>query len=131
MSETTTVESTVPGGPDDEQGLAPARPLPRGRWREAVAMLPDLLRLLRDLSSDPRVPRRAKLYGLAAAAYVAVPIDVVPDFLPVVGALDDIAVVVLALRRLVAAAGYDLVRERWTGTDDGFALLIVLTGVER
>ena len=94
-------------------------------------MLPDLLRLLRDLSRDPRVPRRAKLLGVAAAAYVAFPIDLVPDVIPVLGAVDDAAVVVLALRRLVNAAGYDLVRELWTGTDDGFALLIVLLGVEK
>lgn len=94
-------------------------------------MLPDLLRLLRDLSRDPRVPRRAKLLGLAAAAYVAVPIDLVPDMIPVLGAVDDALVVIVALRRLVAAAGYDLVRELWTGTDDGFAMLIVLLGVDR
>ena len=94
-------------------------------------MLPDLLRLLRDLLADPRVPRRAKLLGFASVAYLVSPIDIVPDFIPVVGALDDAAVVVLALRRLVAAAGYDLVRELWTGSDDGFAMLIVLTGVDR
>lgn len=94
-------------------------------------MLPDLLRLLRDLSRDPRVPRRAKLIGLAAAAYIAVPIDVIPDGIPVLGAVDDAVVVVLALRRLVAEAGYDLVRELWSGSDDGFAMLVVLLGVDR
>lgn len=110
----------------------PHQPTPsRGRWREAAAMLPDLLRLLRDLSRDPRVPRRAKLIGLAAAAYIAVPIDLIPDVIPVLGAVDDAVVVVFALRRLVAEAGYDLVRELWTGSDDGFAMLIVLLGVDR
>lgn len=94
-------------------------------------MLPDLLRLLRDLVRDPRVPRRAKLLGLAAVAYLAVPIDVIPDAIPVLGAVDDAVVVVLALRRLVTAAGYDLVRELWTGTDDGFAMLVVLLGVDQ
>lgn len=109
----------------------PLPALPRSRWRAAAAMLPDLLRLLRDLSRDPRVPRRAKLIGLAAAAYIAVPVDLIPDVIPVLGAVDDAVVVVFALRRLVADAGYDLVRELWTGTDDGFAMLIVLLGVDR
>lgn len=94
-------------------------------------MLPDLLRLLRALSRDPRVPRGAKVLALAAAAYVAVPIDVIPDGIPVLGTIDDAVVVVLALRRLVAAAGYDLVRELWSGSDDGFAMLVVLLGVDR
>jgi uncharacterized membrane protein YkvA (DUF1232 family) len=102
------------------------------RWsREAVALLPDLARLLRALIGDPRVPRRAKLVAAAAAGYVASPVDLLPDLIPTVGGVDDLVVVLGAVRYLVATAGYDLVRELWTGNDAGFSMIIVLTGVER
>jgi uncharacterized membrane protein YkvA (DUF1232 family) len=101
------------------------------RWsREAVSLLPDLGRLLRTLVADPRVPRRAKFVAGAAIAYVASPIDLMPDFVPSAGGLDDLLVVLAAVRFLVATAGYDLVRELWTGNDAGFSLVIVLAGVD-
>lgn len=114
--------------PDDD--ATPAwRPT---RWsREAVTLLPDLGRLLRALVADPRVPRRAKLVAGAAAAYVASPVDLLPDLVPSVGGVDDVVIVLAAIRYLVAAAGYDLVRELWTGNDAGFSLVIVLAGVEK
>jgi hypothetical protein len=97
------------------------------RWsREAVALLPDLARLLRDLVADPRTPRRAKLVAAGAVAYLVAPVG---GRAP--RQLDRLVVVLGAVRYVVAAAGYELVRERWTGTDAGFSLLIVLTGVER
>ena len=101
---------------------------PRPLWRESIALLPDLGRLLRALATDPRVPGRAKLVAGAAVAYVAGPVDLLPDVFAV-GGVDDVVVVLLAVRFLVATAGYDLVRELWTGTDDGFGLVIVLAGV--
>jgi uncharacterized membrane protein YkvA (DUF1232 family) len=94
-----------------------------------VALLPDLARLLRALVADPRTPRRAKVVAGAAVAYVASPVDLLPD-VPVIGRFDDLLVVLAAVRFVVAAAGYDLVRELWTGNDAGFSLLIVLAGVE-
>jgi uncharacterized membrane protein YkvA (DUF1232 family) len=96
-----------------------------------VALLPDLGRLLRALVADPRVPRRAKIVAAAAAGYVASPIDLLPDAVPKLGGLDDLLVVVAAVRYLVATAGYDLVRELWTGNDAGFSLVIVIAGVDR
>ena len=101
---------------------------PRPLWRESIAVLPDLGRLLRSLVADPRVPRRAKLVAGTAIAYVAGPVNLLPDVLPM-GGVDDVVVVLLAVRYLVATAGYDLVRELWTGTDDGFGVVIVLAGV--
>jgi uncharacterized membrane protein YkvA (DUF1232 family) len=92
-------------------------------------MLPDLGRLLRSLARDPRVPWHAKAIAAGAAVYVASPVDVLPDVIPGVGGVDDLLVVLVAVRRLVAAAGYDVVREHWTGTDDGFGVVIVLAGV--
>jgi uncharacterized membrane protein YkvA (DUF1232 family) len=137
-----TSDAPPDGTPDQDETalLAGAVPgsLPSG-WkhvdrslaREAVALLPDLGRLLRALVRDPRVPVRAKIVAGAAAAYVASPVDLLPDVLPTVGGLDDLVVVILAVRHLVGTAGYDLVRELWTGTQDGFSMLIVLAGVER
>ncbi len=75
------------------------------------------------------MPWHAKATAAAAALYVASPIDLLPDVVPGVGGVDDLAAVLFAVRRLVTAAGYDVVREHWTGTDDGFGVLIVLAGV--
>lgn len=102
---------------------------PRSLWREAVGLLPDLGRLLRSLSGDARVPWHAKAIAGAAALYVASPVDLLPDVVPGVGGIDDLLAVLVAVRRLITAAGYDVVREHWTGTDDGFGVLIVLAGV--
>lgn len=92
-------------------------------------MLPDLGRLLRSLARDPRVPWHAKAVAAGAAMYVASPVDLLPDVVPGVGGVDDLLAVLVAVRRLVTAAGYDVVREHWTGTDDGFGVVIVLAGV--
>ncbi len=75
-----------------------ARRLPPGSMRDLVAFIPDLVTLIRRLRADPSVPRRAKLALLVAAVWVASPIDLIPEFLPVIGPLDDIVVVALALR---------------------------------
>ena len=107
------------------------RPRREGALRELVAFLPDVARLLVRVARDPRVPLRAKLVAGAAVAYVASPLDLVPDVLPVVGQLDDLWLVSRAVRHLVDAAGYELVRELWDGSDDGFALLLVVAGVRR
>jgi uncharacterized membrane protein YkvA (DUF1232 family) len=121
-------EDVTSGDPDTSEAAA-WRPT---RWsHEAVALLPDLARLLRALVGDPRVPRRAKIVAAAAGAYVASPIDLLPDVIPTVGGVDDLLVVLSAVRFLVATAGYDLVRELWTGNEAGFSLVIVLAGVRR
>ena len=91
----------------------------------------DLGRLLVAISRDERVPRRAKAVAGAAAAYVASPLDVVPSGIPVIGWLDDVVVVTAALRYLLNRTGYEVIHELWPGTDDGFALVLFLGGVER
>jgi uncharacterized membrane protein YkvA (DUF1232 family) len=128
--------AAVPAGdepaPDPGRAAAAADTWRPTHWsREAIALLPDLARLLRALVSDPRVPRRAKLVAAAAAGYVASPVDLLPDVIPTFGGVDDLVVVLGAVRYLVATAGYDLVRELWTGNDAGFSMVIVLTGVDR
>jgi uncharacterized membrane protein YkvA (DUF1232 family) len=72
--------------------------LPPGSLRELAAFLPNCVRLVRRLRADPAVPRRAKLAVLFAGLWVLSPIDLIPEFLPVIGPLDDAVVVALALR---------------------------------
>nr|BFE59891.1 DUF1232 domain-containing protein [Dactylosporangium thailandense] len=99
------------------------------RLREALRLLPDLLRLLRRLAADPGLPRgvRARL-GLLLV-YLAVPIDLIPDFIPVLGYADDAIIVVAVLRSTVRRAGLEAVRAHWPGTDDGFAAVCRLAGL--
>ncbi|MGH3441396.1 MAG: YkvA family protein [Nitriliruptorales bacterium] len=100
-------------------------------WRELLGFLPDVARLLADVSRDPRVPLRDKVMAGAAAAYLVSPLDVIPDAIPVIGQMDDAALALWAVRRLVRGAGYDVLKDLWRGTDDGFALLLLIAGIER
>ena len=75
-----------------------ARRLPPGVMRDLAAFIPDCVTAIRRLRHDPRVPRRAKIAVVLAGLWVVSPIDLIPEFLPVIGPLDDIVVVVLALR---------------------------------
>ena len=100
-----------------------------GRRVEARALagfVHDCVALLRRLLGDPRVPRRHRLLIVAAVAYLAMPVDLVPDFVPVAGQLDDAIVVALVLRRLLRAAGPEVVREHWPGPEASLRLLLRL-----
>jgi uncharacterized membrane protein YkvA (DUF1232 family) len=94
------------------------RPDPRTRVREAVLLLPNLIKLLARLIRDPRVPVRSKALAGAALAYVASPLDVVPDLIPLLGQSDDLFVAILAVHHLVRTAGEDVVVEHWDGGAD-------------
>ena len=96
---------------------------------EAMRLLPDLLRLLRRLAADRAMPRGVRIRLALLIAYLAMPIDVIPDFIPVLGYADDAIIVTLVLRGTVRRAGLEAVRARWPGTDDGFAALCRLTGL--
>lgn len=98
---------------------------------ELLRFVPDIGRLLWRLARDPAVPWQAKLVAGSAAAYVVSPLDVLPDVIPGVGQLDDVFIVVKGLKYLFKRAGYDKVREHWSGTDEGFALMLMVTGIER
>src|SRR5215468_8886691 len=75
---------------------------PRGvRLSEAVRLLPDLLRLLRRLATDPAMPRSVRIRLILLLAYLALPIDIIPDFIPVLGYADDAIIVALVLRSTV------------------------------
>jgi uncharacterized membrane protein YkvA (DUF1232 family) len=97
--------------------------------REAMRILPDLLRLLRRLAADSEMPRGVRIRLALLLGYLAIPFDLVPDFIPVLGYADDAIIVTAVLRSVVRRAGLDAVRARWPGTDDGFAALCRLTGI--
>ena len=86
--------------------------------RDAVLMLPNLVKLLGRLIKDPRVPRRSKLVLLASFGYVLSPIDILPEVIPVAGILDDLFLVVFALNHLIERAGEEVVLEHWDGPQD-------------
>ncbi|HVF03956.1 MAG TPA: YkvA family protein [Frankiaceae bacterium] len=92
--------------------------------REVAQFVPDVARLFRDVAQDPRVPKRVKYEVGAAAAYLLMPIDVIPDFIPGLGQLDDIAIIGWAVRRLLMGAGEGVLREHWRGSDQGLELLL-------
>ena len=95
-----------------------------------LRLVSDVILLLKDLATDARVPLRDKILAGAAAAYLVTPVDLVPDFIPVAGQADDLMVAVWAFRRLLGAAGYDVIYELWRGTDEGLALVLTLAAVQ-
>ena len=99
------------------------------RVRDALRLGPDVLRLLRALAADPTVPRGVRYRLSALVLYLLVPIDVVPDFIPVVGYADDAVVVALGLRWVVRAAGVEALDRHWSGSDQGLAVVKRLAGV--
>ncbi|MEQ4716720.1 DUF1232 domain-containing protein [Nonomuraea sp. B19D2] len=101
-----------------------------GMLREALRLLPDVLRLVRRLAADPALPRGVRVRLGLLLAYLAIPIDLVPDFIPLLGYADDAIIVTAVLRSVVRRAGIDPVRRHWPGTDDGFAALCRLTGLK-
>ncbi len=102
--------------------LAVARP--RGRpLRELLRLLPDVLRLASRLARDRSLPRGTRLRLVLLAAYLASPIDLVPDFIPVLGYADDAIVVALVLRGVIRRAGAEAVDRHWPGTPAGLAAL--------
>jgi uncharacterized membrane protein YkvA (DUF1232 family) len=98
----------------------------RGDARALATFIPDCLVLFRSLLRDPRVPRRRKLLLAVLVAYLAMPIDVVPDFIPIAGQLDDALVVALVLRSLLRSGGPELLREHWRGPDRSLDVLLSL-----
>ncbi|MDQ3896357.1 MAG: DUF1232 domain-containing protein [Actinomycetota bacterium] len=92
-----------------------ARRLPPGLARDLVGFLPDCVKTLRRLRRDPRVPRRARVALAFAAVWVLSPVDLIPEFLPVIGPLDDVIVVALALRYAARQVPRHVLLEAWPG----------------
>ncbi len=96
---------------------------------EALRLLPDLLRLIRRLASDNTLPSGVRIRLALLLLYLASPIDLIPDFIPVLGYADDAIIVTAVLRSVVRRAGLPALRAHWPGTDDGFTALIRLAGL--
>ena len=93
------------------------------RVGELVRVVPDLLRLVRDLIADRTVPLGARLALGGLLIWLLSPIDLIPEFIPVLGPLDDVIVAVIVLRYVRRKVGPEELRRRWPGTPEGFALL--------
>jgi len=96
--------------------------------RELLGLIPDVLRLLRSLIADRAAPLDVRIVLLGLIAWILSPIDLIPEFIPVLGPLDDVVVAVVALRYVRRRVGVDDLRRRWLGTPDGFALLLRVIG---
>ena len=100
--------------------------------KEALLLLPNLGKLLYRLLKDPRVPRNRRWAMAAVGAYLASPIDLIPDFVPVLGGVDDLLVLAFAIDYLLKASPDEVIAEYWDGSEDGLELVRGITawGVE-
>lgn len=102
---------------------------PRGvPMRELLLVVPDLLRLARSVVADGTVPLDVRLAVVGALVWVISPIDPVPEIIPVLGQMDEVIIIVLALRYVRRRLGRDELRRRWPGSEDGFAILSTVMG---
>jgi uncharacterized membrane protein YkvA (DUF1232 family) len=97
------------------------------RLTETLRLLPDVLRLVGRLARDPALPRAARVRLWMLLAYLAMPFDLIPDFIPVLGYADDAIIVGLVLRSVVRQAGPASLRRHWPGTEDGLRAVARLT----
>ena len=95
---------------------------------DAVRLLPDVLRLAAGLARDPATPMSCRIALAGLAVWIASPIDLIPEFVPVVGPLDDIVVAAIVLRWVGRRVGEDALRAHWPGSDEGFALVQRMLG---
>jgi uncharacterized membrane protein YkvA (DUF1232 family) len=103
----------------------------RTQARAVAGFVPDCAVLFARLARDPGVPRARRLALIALAAYLASPLDLVPDFIPIVGQADDAVLVILALRWLMRGAGPARIERHWPGPQGSLAVLVRLTGARR
>lgn len=98
---------------------------------DAVFMMPNIVKLVTRLLKDPRVPRRAKITLGLAAAYVASPIDLIPEIVPIVGWADDVLILMFAIDSLIERAGEEVVSEHWDGPGDLLSLVRDVVSLSR
>ena len=99
--------------------------------RDALRLLPDVVHLLRRLATDSALPRGVRLRLWLLLGYLAMPFDLVPDFIPVIGYADDVVIVAIALRAVVRHAGMGALERHWRGTPDGLAAVCRVAGLSR
>jgi uncharacterized membrane protein YkvA (DUF1232 family) len=104
---------------------SPAQGAPRTGAKRTVMyyikQLPNYVRLLGGLVTDSRVSTMDKMFVMGAIAYIVMPIDVIPDFIPFFGEIDDVYILVLALQRLISNAGRNVLLSHWTGEPSDLA----------
>ena len=98
------------------------------RLRDLAGVVPDLLRLVRDLIVDRSVPLRVRIVLVGLLAWLVSPIDLIPDFIPILGPLDDLIVSVIVLRYVRRRLGDIELRRRWRGTPQSYDLLGAILG---
>ena len=96
--------------------------------RELLGLIPDVLRLLRSVIGDRSAPVDVRIVLIGLLAWILSPIDLIPEFIPVLGPLDDVVVAVVAMRYVRRRVGIEDLRRRWQGSDEGFALLVRVIG---
>ena len=97
--------------------------------RDALRLIPDVVRLLRRLIADPTVPRGVRIWLGILLVYLLSPIDLIPDFIPILGYADDAIVVAVVLRFATKHAGADALERHWPGTPQGLRALRALAGI--
>ena len=95
--------------------------------REVARFIPDCLVLFKRLLQDPRVPRRAKVIVALLIPYLALPFDLIPDFIPVAGQLDDAILVAATIAYVARSAGREVIEELWPGTERGLRIVLGLS----
>ncbi len=96
--------------------------------KEAVLLVPNVAKLLFRLLGDRRVPLGRRLSMAAIAAYVASPVDLIPDYIPVVGGLDDVLLLAFAVDYLLSASPEEVITEHWDGSEDALELVRGISG---
>jgi uncharacterized membrane protein YkvA (DUF1232 family) len=97
--------------------------------RETLRLVPDVIRLTKRLAKDPTLPRGLRIRLWLLLGYLVCPIDLIPDFVPVIGYADDAIIVTVVLRSVVRAAGTDALARHWPGSPDGLAALARAAGL--
>ncbi len=100
----------------------------RTHARAIGGFIPDCIILFKRLLQDSRTPKRYRFELILLIGYLALPIDLIPDFIPVAGQLDDAIIVTLVLRRIVKSVGVEVVKELWTGPTSSLNVILKLTG---
>lgn len=98
-------------------------------FRDALRLVPDVVRLLRRLAADHTLPRSVRVRLWLLLIYLISPLDLIPDFIPVIGYVDDAIIVAVALRSISRRAGPQALREHWPGTPEGLETLLALAGL--
>lgn len=101
-----------------------------GGFTDAARLLPDLVRLISRLARDKSLPRGVRVRLWLLLCYLVSPLDLIPDFIPVVGYADDAVIVALALRSVVRRAGAEPLERHWPGTPNGLSVVRRLAGLE-